>query len=191
VVADAVAREPVSTIEIAGNREKNREFCRIRPLGAILNADMQANSEAFRQIPCATKQRIISAKQGILAQKQGYFTGPKPKSSPDEVYCARRPINIPHRAAASPDSTSFVSGQVSDRDNPLFPGSVGIVPVAYRLPFKADIRQHDRNIRERSEADITKRSRDVCVPRNSGHSAPRRARPLWANTRHQLRVTGP
>jgi hypothetical protein len=36
-----------------------------------LKADTRANSKAFSQIPCSTKQGIISAEQGILAQEQG------------------------------------------------------------------------------------------------------------------------
>ena len=46
VVADAVPVEPVSTLKFPANREINREFCQIGPLGAILKADTRANSEA-------------------------------------------------------------------------------------------------------------------------------------------------
>ena len=52
-------------------REKNREFRRIRLLGAILKAGTRANSEACSEIPYATEQGIISAEQGILAREQG------------------------------------------------------------------------------------------------------------------------
>jgi hypothetical protein len=52
------------------NREKNREFHRIRTFGAILKADTRANSKASSEIPYAAKQGIISAEQGILAQEQ-------------------------------------------------------------------------------------------------------------------------
>jgi hypothetical protein len=51
MVADAVAFEPVSTLEFPANREKNREFHQIRALGAILKADTRANSEACSEIP--------------------------------------------------------------------------------------------------------------------------------------------
>jgi len=71
VVADAVTYEPVSTLKFPANREKNREFRRIRPLSAILKAHTRANSKACSEIPYATEQGIISAKQGILAQEQG------------------------------------------------------------------------------------------------------------------------
>ena len=47
VVARAVTCEPVSTPKFPVNREKNREFCRIRPLSAIVKADTRANSEVF------------------------------------------------------------------------------------------------------------------------------------------------
>ena len=46
MVADAVPVEPVSTLKFPANREINREFCQIGPLGAILKADTRANSEA-------------------------------------------------------------------------------------------------------------------------------------------------
>ena len=71
VVADAVAIEPVSAARFPANREKNREFRRIHPLGAILKADTRANSEACSEIPYATEQGIFSEDQGILAQEQG------------------------------------------------------------------------------------------------------------------------
>ena len=64
VVADAVAFEPVSALEFPANREKNREFCEIRPLGAILHADTRANSETCSEIP-------YSAEQGSFAKEQG------------------------------------------------------------------------------------------------------------------------
>jgi hypothetical protein len=73
VAADAVAVEPVSTFKFPANREINREFRRIRPLGAILKADTPANSKACSKFPYATEQGIISEEQGILAQKQGFF----------------------------------------------------------------------------------------------------------------------
>jgi hypothetical protein len=89
VVADAVGFEPVSTPKFPANREKNREFHRIRALGAILKADTRANSEACSEIPYATEQGIISKEQGILAQEQGFCLR-KPKSSPDEVFGTHR-----------------------------------------------------------------------------------------------------
>jgi len=71
VVADAVQVEPVSAAKFPANREKNREFRRIRPLGAILKADTRADSKAFSQIPYTTEQGIVSAEQGIFAREQG------------------------------------------------------------------------------------------------------------------------
>jgi hypothetical protein len=71
MVADAVTIEPVSTPKFPANREKNREFCRIRPLCAILKADKRASSETCSEIPYATKQGIIFVEQGIPAQEQG------------------------------------------------------------------------------------------------------------------------
>jgi hypothetical protein len=47
------------------NREINREFRRIRLLGAILKADTRANSEACSEIPYSTEQGIFAKEQGI------------------------------------------------------------------------------------------------------------------------------
>jgi hypothetical protein len=73
VVADAVQVEPVSTPKFPANREKNREFRRIHPLGPILSAHTPAKSKASSEIPYTTKQGIILGEQGILAQEQGIF----------------------------------------------------------------------------------------------------------------------
>jgi hypothetical protein len=70
-VADAVTVEPVSTPKFPANREINREFCRIRPLSAILKADTRANSETCSEIPYATEQGIILVEQGIPTREQG------------------------------------------------------------------------------------------------------------------------
>ena len=65
----------LSPSQFPANREKNREFCQIRPLCEILKADTRANSEVSSEIPYATEQGIISAEQGILIQEQGIFPG--------------------------------------------------------------------------------------------------------------------
>jgi len=70
VVAHAVTCEPVSPGKFPANREKNREFCRIRALDAILNADTRANSKACSKIPYATEQGNILEEQGIPAKEQ-------------------------------------------------------------------------------------------------------------------------
>jgi hypothetical protein len=75
--ADAVAVEPVSTLKFPANREINREFRRIRLLGAILKADMRANSEACNKIPYSTEQGIFAKEQGILYARTGNFNGVK------------------------------------------------------------------------------------------------------------------
>jgi hypothetical protein len=71
VVADAVAVEPVSSAKFPANREINREFRRIRLLGAILKADMRANSDACNKIPYSTEQGIFAKEQGICTREQG------------------------------------------------------------------------------------------------------------------------
>jgi hypothetical protein len=53
------------------NREINREFRRIRALGAILIADTRANSEACSEIPYATEQGVFVKEQGIWTREQG------------------------------------------------------------------------------------------------------------------------
>jgi hypothetical protein len=71
MVADAVQVEPVSTAKFPANREINKEFRRIRLLGAILKADTRANSEACCEIPYSTEQGIFARKQGIYSREQG------------------------------------------------------------------------------------------------------------------------
>jgi hypothetical protein len=71
VVADAVPVEPVSTVKFPANREINREFRRIRLLGAIFKADTRANSEACSEIPYSTEQGIFAKEQGICTREQG------------------------------------------------------------------------------------------------------------------------
>ncbi|HEX9143256.1 MAG TPA: hypothetical protein VGA09_03215, partial [Candidatus Binatia bacterium] len=73
ISAEAVDLEPVSASKFPANREINREFHRIRALGAILKVGTRANSEVCSEIPYATEQGIISAEQGILVQEQGIF----------------------------------------------------------------------------------------------------------------------
>jgi hypothetical protein len=75
VVADAVLVEPVSIAEFPANREKNREFRRIRVLCAFLKADTPENSKACSDIPYPTEQGIISAEQGISLVKTKIITG--------------------------------------------------------------------------------------------------------------------
>jgi hypothetical protein len=95
-VADAVVVEPVSTPKFPANREINREFCRIRPVCDILEADTRANSKTCSEIPYATEQRIISLEQGILAQEQGI------SSSQNEIIGMRFSVHTAaHRAAGS------------------------------------------------------------------------------------------
>jgi hypothetical protein len=46
LVADAVAVEPVSTLNFPANREKNREFRQVHPFYKILEADTRIKSKA-------------------------------------------------------------------------------------------------------------------------------------------------
>jgi hypothetical protein len=71
MVADAVAVEPVSTSKFPANREKNREFRRIRTLSAILKAETRINSDAYSKIPYSTEQGIFAKEQGICRREQG------------------------------------------------------------------------------------------------------------------------
>jgi hypothetical protein len=66
VVADAVAVEPVSTLQFPANREKNREFNKIRASGAaeIVNNAVVTGLPVL--IPYSAEQGIILADQGIL-----------------------------------------------------------------------------------------------------------------------------
>ena len=74
VAADAVAFERVSASQFPANREKNREFRRIRALEVIFIADTRAISKACSEIPYATEQGIILTEQGILTKEQGIST---------------------------------------------------------------------------------------------------------------------
>jgi hypothetical protein len=94
-------------------REKNREFRRIRLLGAILKAGTRANSEACSQIPYTTEQGIFAKEQGIFTPEQGICLQ-KPKSSPDEVFgthnapCgATQPLGVGARHFRPPVPRSF------------------------------------------------------------------------------------
>ena len=77
VVADAVQVEPVSTPKFPANREINREFRRIRLLGANLKADMRANSDACNKIPYSTEQGIFAKETGNLYARTGNLNGVK------------------------------------------------------------------------------------------------------------------
>jgi hypothetical protein len=71
VVADAVAFEPVSTLEFPANREINREFCKIQRPTTNLMDWTRANPMACGEIPYAAEQGIFVKEQGICAQEQG------------------------------------------------------------------------------------------------------------------------
>ena len=71
MVADAVAVEPVSTPQFPANREINREFRKIMTSGASETVNIDVVTGLPMRISYSTKQRIISAKQGILVQEQG------------------------------------------------------------------------------------------------------------------------
>jgi len=75
MVADAVVVEPVSTSKFPANREKNREYCQIRSLCEIFNANPRANSIVCSKIPSATKQGNIFTEQGISTANAGIVSG--------------------------------------------------------------------------------------------------------------------
>jgi len=84
MVADAVQVEPVSTPGFPANREINREFCRIRLLGAILKADTRANSEACSEIPYSQNRELFRRSRDFYwsnpnssPNKFSAFTGPQ------------------------------------------------------------------------------------------------------------------
>jgi hypothetical protein len=71
VVADAVAVEPVSTTKFPANREKNREFFKIRTASQIRGLDRPVNSGGWLEIPYSLEQGISEQQQGILERDQG------------------------------------------------------------------------------------------------------------------------
>jgi hypothetical protein len=71
LVADAVGIEPVSASKFPANREKNREFRRIRASLAFFVSNRPVHSATCRQIPYSTEQGIISMYQGNSFEEQG------------------------------------------------------------------------------------------------------------------------
>jgi hypothetical protein len=71
VVVDAVDVEPVSTRQFPANREKNREFYRIRTHPEVPSANTRAIPKAFSEIPYAIEQGFILVEQAIHAREQG------------------------------------------------------------------------------------------------------------------------
>ena len=72
--ADSLADEPVNGEPVSGSefpviREKNREFRKIASLEQKTGANFEANSECYRQIPCATEQGITFARTGNFEQR--------------------------------------------------------------------------------------------------------------------------
>jgi hypothetical protein len=72
-VADAVAVEPVSTLQFPANREKNREFNKIGASGAAEIVNNAVVTGLPELIPYSAEQGIILADQGIFAREQGFF----------------------------------------------------------------------------------------------------------------------
>jgi hypothetical protein len=64
-----------SASKFPANREKNREFHRIRLPGAIFVHLQRANSKALSEIPYATEQGIFVQGQRNLTQQQGIGPG--------------------------------------------------------------------------------------------------------------------
>jgi hypothetical protein len=83
VVVDAASIEQVSTFKFPANREKNREFCRIRPSDAIFEPNPRADSIACGKIPYATEQGIFSGVAGNFFQRTGTL-------SPSRAYARAR-----------------------------------------------------------------------------------------------------
>jgi hypothetical protein len=71
VVADAVAFEPVSTLEFPANREKNREFHQIRALGAILKA-----ADRITEYDCAVAGHSDNHRRQFRKQGRPYLRKP-------------------------------------------------------------------------------------------------------------------
>jgi hypothetical protein len=69
VADETVSGEPVSGSEFPVIREKNREFRGIASLVPKIGANLIANSECYRKIPCATEQGIAFARTGNFEQR--------------------------------------------------------------------------------------------------------------------------
>ncbi|MGB8898349.1 MAG: hypothetical protein WCC90_03410 [Methylocella sp.] len=66
---DAVGSEPVSPSNFPVIREKTGNFEIIANLEQKTGANFEANSECYRQIPCATEQGIAFARTGNFEQQ--------------------------------------------------------------------------------------------------------------------------
>jgi hypothetical protein len=60
--------EPVSNPKFPANREKNREFCEIRPPNTIFEPNPRVHSRACGKIPYATEQGIFWRYQGKFSR---------------------------------------------------------------------------------------------------------------------------
>jgi hypothetical protein len=69
VADEPVSGEPVSGQEFPVIREKNREFRGIASLAPTIGANLIANSDCYRKIPCATEQGIAFARTGNFEQQ--------------------------------------------------------------------------------------------------------------------------
>ena len=59
MVADAVVVEPLSTAKFPANREKNREFCQIRPLSAILKLTREQIQRLAAKFPTQQNRELF------------------------------------------------------------------------------------------------------------------------------------
>ena len=83
---DCLADEPVNGEPVSGSefpviREKNREFRGIASRGPKTGANFEANSECYREIPCATEQGIAFARTGNFEQQNRECIGAIRESS--------------------------------------------------------------------------------------------------------------
>ena len=72
---DAGCGELVSGSEFRVIREKNRQFRGIACLDPKISANLIANSECYRKIPCATEQGIAFARTGNFEQQNREWIG--------------------------------------------------------------------------------------------------------------------
>jgi hypothetical protein len=77
--------------DFPANREFYREFSKIITSGPPETANKASVTGLPTQIPCSTKQEIISADQAILAREQGIFPQ-KINLSTDQVFTADKAL---------------------------------------------------------------------------------------------------
>src|ERR1700730_5074267 len=131
---DAGCGELVSGSEFRVIREKNRQFRGIACLDPKISANLIANSECYRKIPCATEQGIAFARTGNFEQQNREWIG----SIGVEAVRTRKsgPCSISSgRLSMSVGKTSKHSGNRRLRTSAMGPTAPELCPLIETCPL--------------------------------------------------------